>query len=100
MPMKKNLVTEYLKINQQKEILYQDIEDELVILNIKEENYFGLDKVGTSLWNILLNSSSIKHAYDQMLEEYDVEPEILKNDLSNFINELEKNGLVRISTIE
>jgi len=98
MPKKKNLVTEYLKINQQKEILYQDIEDELIILNIKEENYLGLDKVGTNLWNILLNSSSIKHAYDQMLEEYEVEPEILKNDLNNFINELEKNGLVTISS--
>ncbi len=98
MPKKKNLVTENLKINEQKEILYQDIEDEIIILNMKDENYMGLDQVGARMWNILLSSNTIQDAYDQLLEEYKVEPDTLKKDLNNFINELIKNDLVTVSS--
>lgn len=98
MPKKKNLVTENLKINQQKEILYQNIEDEIIILNMKDENYMGLDQVGARMWNILLSSNTIQDAYDQLLEEYKVEPDTLKKDLNNFINELIKNDLVTVSS--
>lgn len=99
MPKKKNLVTENLKINQQKEILYQDIEDELIILHMENENYLGLDKVGTRFWNILISSKTVKEAYNKILEEYEVEPDPLKKDLNNFINELIKNDLVSVSSV-
>ena len=98
MTKKKILVTDKLKIKQSEEILFQDIEDELIILNISDENYLGLDQVGTRMWNVLLNSNTTKQAYDQLLEEYDVEPTTLKKDLNNFINNLIENNLVKLTS--
>ncbi len=98
MHKKKNLVTDNLKIKQSDEILFQDIEDELIILNISDENYLGLDQVGTRMWNVLLNCNTTKDAYDQLLEEYDVEPTTLKKDLNNFINNLLENNLVKLTS--
>jgi len=99
MNKKKNLVTDDLRIKQSEEILFQDIEDELIILNINDENYLGLDQVGTRMWNVLLNSNTTKHAYNQLLEEYDVEPNTLKKDLNNFINNLIENNLVKLTAV-
>jgi len=97
MNKKKNLVTDDLRIKQSEEILFQDIEDELIILNINDENYLGLDQVGTRIWNVLLNCITTKDAYDQLLQEYEVEPTTLKKELNNFINELLKNNLVKLT---
>ena len=99
MNKKKNLVTDDLRIKQSEEILFQDIEDELIILNINDENYLGLDQVGTRIWNVLLNCNTTKDAYGQLLEEYEVEPTTLKKDLNNFINELLKNNLVKLTSV-
>ena len=99
MNKKKNLVTDDLRIKQSEEILFQDIQDEIIILNMKNENYLGLDKVGARFWNILLNTSSVKHAYDQILDEFDVEPGTLEKDLNEFLSELLKNNLVKLTSV-
>ena len=92
-----NYISENLTIKRSNDILLQDIQDEIIILNMKNENYLGLDKVGARFWNILLNTSSVKHAYDQILDEFDVEPKILEKDLNNYIYELVENDLISIS---
>jgi len=92
-----NYISEYYTIKRSNDILLQDIQDEIIILNMNNENYMGLDKVGARFWNILLNTSSVKHAYDQILDEFDVEPKILEKDLNNYISELVENDLISIS---
>lgn len=97
MGRKTNYISEYYTIKRSNDILLQDIQDEIIILNMNNENYLGLDKVGTRFWNILLNTDSVKHAYYQILDEFDVEPKILEKDLNNYISELVKNDLISIS---
>jgi hypothetical protein len=43
-----------------------------VLLNLKSENYFGRDPVGTRMWTLLATSDSIQSAYEALLDEYDV----------------------------
>jgi len=88
-----NYISEYYTIKRSNDILLQDIQDEIIILNMNNENYMGLDKVGARFWNILLSTSSVKNAYDQILDEFDVEPGPLEKDLNDFLSELLKNGL-------
>jgi len=95
----RNFITNDTRVVRDKEIIFQDIQDELIILNIKDENYLGLDNVGTRFWNILLNSSTTKDAYDKIMQEYDVEPNTLRTDLNSFISELIENKLVKIISV-
>jgi len=92
-----NYISEYYTIKRSNDILLQDIQDEIIILNMNNENYLGLDKVGARFWNILINTDSVKDAYEQLLDEFDVEPKTLQRDLNNYISELVKNDLVTIS---
>jgi len=70
------------------------IEGESVILNLKSESYFGLDQVGTRMWDALTSSDSIQTAYEKLLNEYDVSADKLKEDLSDLIGKLLANGLL------
>jgi hypothetical protein len=78
--------------------LFREIDGESVILSLKTQAYYGLDSVGTRMWNLLAASASIQAAYEQLLEEYEVAPADLRSDLSELIGSLLEQKLVRIGS--
>lgn len=86
------------KVSPAREVLIQNLADEAVLLNLQSEEYFGLDEIGTRMFAVLQASDSIDRAYCQLLEEYDVEPDVLKADLFDFIQKLVERGLVTVTS--
>lgn len=77
-------------------VLAKQLDDELVILDLQSESYFGLDDIGTTMWNELIGAESIQQAYDALLEQFDVEPERLRADLQDLLASLVEGNLVQI----
>ena len=77
-------------------VLYREIAGESVLLNLGSESYFGLDEVGTRMWAALTTAPSIEAAYQGLLEEFEVDAETLRSDLSAFIARLAQAGLVAV----
>ncbi len=73
------------------------VEGESVLLNLKSESYFGLDRIGTRMWTLLTTSDSIQSAYEALLDEYDVEAERLREDVRDLIEKLIASGLVEVA---
>jgi hypothetical protein len=78
------------------DVLLQELDGESVILNLKSECYFGLDEVGTRMWAVLTSSASIQDAYELLLTEYDVAPDVLRQDLVGLAEQLVGHGLLEI----
>lgn len=78
------------------EVLISNLQDESVILNLNSERYFGLDDVGTRMFSVLAESNTIEAAYERLRAEYDVDPQLLRNDLTSLIENLLQQGLVTI----
>lgn len=78
------------------DVLISNLQDESVILNLDSERYFGLDDVGTRMLSVLSTSSSIEAAYESLAAEYDVDREVLRQDLTTLIESLLQQGLVTI----
>lgn len=85
------------RVVQSPDTLINIIEGESVLLNLDNESYYGLDAVGTRMWELLTTSETIQSAYDQLLDEYNVESEKLRHDMSNLIVRLVDQGLVEIN---
>ena len=66
------------------------------ILSLKSERYFGLDEMGTRRWTVWTTSPSLQEAYDTLLSEYEVEPEILRKDMEDLLQKLVEQELVEI----
>ncbi len=86
-----------MQISVPPDVLMNEVGGESVFLNLNGGNYFGLDEVGTSMWRALTRSDSIQAAYEALLSEYDVDPELLKKDLEDLLEQLVKHGLLQIS---
>jgi len=76
------------------DVLISQLQEESVILNLDSERYYGLDDVGTRFLSVLTTSDSIETAYDRLRREYDVEPQILRNDLLALVENLLDQGLL------
>ncbi|QQS47686.1 MAG: PqqD family protein [Acidobacteriota bacterium] len=84
------------KVVQSPETLINIIEGESVLLNLKNESYYGLDEVGTRMWELLTTSNTLQEVYDALLDEYDVTPQTLKEDMLDLISTLIEHGLLEV----
>ncbi len=78
-------------------VIFRELEDEAVILNIDTDSYFGLDDIGTHIWTELTTSGSIQTAFENLKNAYDVSPDLLRRDLVELIEKLIAKGLVIIN---
>lgn len=79
-------------------VLMQELDGEAVLLNLDTGKYFGLDEVGTRIWQLLQSSASIQVAFDQLQAEYEVDPGQLRTDLEGLIAELITEKLIEVET--
>ncbi len=77
-------------------VLVRILDRESVLLNLETERYFGLDETGTRMWQLVTASQDIEAAYRELLAEYDVEPELLRTNLTDLLGQLVENGLLQV----
>jgi len=75
-------------------VLIRFLDQESVLLNLNTERYFGLDSVGTRMWQLVTSGPTIEAAYFQLIEEYDVDPDTLRSNLAEILEHLVENGLI------
>lgn len=77
-----------------KDVVFRDLEGEMVLLNLATGVYFGLDPVGTRIWQLLDGGGSVDEIVDAITVEYDVDAATCRADLARFVQTLRANGLV------
>jgi hypothetical protein len=80
-------------------VMFRELDGEAVLLNLENEAYYGLDRVGTRMWIVLEASDSIADAHTQLLAEYDVDAHQLKTDMIELIEELREHGLILLNGV-
>ena len=70
--------------------------DEAVILDMASEQYFGLDRVGRRVWELLSVDSSLEATHQTLLAEFDVDAERMEHDLLALVGQLSDAGLVTL----
>jgi hypothetical protein len=61
-----------------------NLDDEAVILNLKDGVYYGLNPMGARIWDLIQESRTVVEIRNMILEEYEVEPERCEQDLLQF----------------
>ena len=78
-------------------MLFRHLQDELVVLELKRGVYFGLDPIGTRIWQVLGEERSLRDVLAMLVEEYEVEEAQGAEDVLGFVQELQAQGLLEIS---
>jgi hypothetical protein len=80
-------------------VLVRHLHGETVLLNLETEKYFGLDATGTRMWELVTRLPRIETAYETLSGEFDVEPELLRTNLAELLDQLIENGLLDVARV-
>lgn len=70
--------------------------EESAILNLKNSVYYGMNPVGTRVWELLTQPKSVGELRDVLLDEYDVDGERCTQDLLVLLQKMRDEGLIEV----
>ena len=71
-----------------------EVGGEVVILNLKDDTYYGLPEVGAFVWQLLGEPRTLAELRDAVVSEFEVEPEVAESDLAGLLASLRERGLI------
>lgn len=84
------------RIVEREDTVMREVGGEAVLLHLVTEHYYVLDEPSTRMWHALIESRTFADAMRVLLDEFDVEPQVLRRDLERFVGELAAEGLVSV----
>ena len=78
------------------DVVFREVGDELVILDLTRGVYFGLNEVGTRAWRLLCEGRALDTAAATLAGEYDVSEGRCAADLVTFVGALLGHHLVEL----
>jgi Coenzyme PQQ synthesis protein D (PqqD) len=83
-----------IRVSIPEDVLFRDLGDEAVILELAGGQYYGLDEVGTRMWMQLRDHGEVEAACRALLREYQVDESDLRRDLRDFVDQLASRRLL------
>ena len=80
------------------DVVFRELEGEAVLLNLESGTYFGLDSVGTRIWQLIEQHGRLASVHDELVREFDVDADAASRDLLDLVGQLADRGLVEVST--
>jgi hypothetical protein len=77
-------------------VSFSQVGEDAFLLNTRTNQYYGLEKVGARLWELFNEGGLLRDIHRKLLDEYEVDPAQLEQDVLELINHLLENGLVEI----
>lgn len=75
-------------------VMLQVVDDETLLFDSATELFFTLNEMGTVMWEIMNESSTLRAVYDELAEVLDVPGDQLESDIITFATALSKQGLL------
>jgi hypothetical protein len=79
------------------QVVIRELNGESVLLDLKSGLYFGLNGVGTRVWNVVAQGGSLRDVHAALAGEFDAPAETIEAEVLRFAGELCQHGLCRVA---
>lgn len=83
-----------VKLIRNPDLVAADMDGETVMMSIARGEYFGLNTVGSRVWELLSEPASVGELVARICAEFKVDEATCSADLTSFTQDLLDNGLV------
>jgi hypothetical protein len=88
------VIADATKVRIAEDVVHRELEGEMVLLNLRTGVYFGLDGVGTRIWQLLAEGCTAGQVCERLVDEYDVPAGVCEQDIRAFMTALHEHALV------
>jgi hypothetical protein len=83
-------------VSRNPDLVSASLDGEVVLMSIARGNYYGMDAVGSRIWELLENPLPFSGLMTALVREYEGKHARIQADLTAFLEELSNEGLVMI----
>lgn len=94
--MATTFLTPITHLQQNPDTLVAALGDETVMMSLSRNNYYGLDDVGSRIWQLLAQPQTIPLLCTSLQQEFAVDAETCQRDVTIFVQKLVDEGLVAV----
>lgn len=94
LPMGKITLSTLVQRNQS--LVSTRIDEDTVMMSIDNGEYYGLNPIGTRVWELIENPVVVSQIISRLQDEFDVSPEVCEADTMEFLNQLYAKNLLYI----
>lgn len=84
-------------LSRSKDLVFSAVDGEISLMNVETGKYYGLASVGSRVWALLEQPSTVRGICDRLVSEYNVERAQCEADVLRFIERMAAEGVVTTS---
>jgi hypothetical protein len=84
------------KLRQSQEVLSRKLDGEWVLLNLCNGQYYGLNQMGSFIWDTLQKPQDKEQVLQDLIKNYECDQKTAARELQSFFNDLSREGLIEI----
>ncbi len=81
---------------QNKKIIQSKIREEVVMMDIDSGFYFGMNGVGSVIWQHLSNAITLDDLVCKLMEEFKVDKQTCETDTIEFLDKLLEKNIIKV----
>lgn len=75
-------------------VIYETIDNEVVMIDFDSGNYYSLDKVGTDIWGFVEKGATVSEIVEGIAHQYEGSRAVIENAVNQLIAELQQEDLI------
>lgn len=76
------------------DLLHTEVDGEVVLMSVDTGRYYGLDEIGTNIWNCLEEPRKVSDLIDAMKNDYEDDSGTIEFDTLAFLNRMADEKLI------
>ena len=84
-------------IQRSPDLIASSIGEDTVLLSLQQNDYFGMNAVGSRIWEMLESPKPVTEICRVLQEEFSVSREECESDVLAFLNQMATDGLIKIT---
>jgi len=89
-------VDKHIILQREENQLFSQIDNEIVLLSVKNGEYYSLNEIGSAIWEMLTKPMSVERLINNLTENYEIEYLDCYMDTIPFIEDLLEKGVIKI----
>ncbi|MDQ0170846.1 lasso peptide biosynthesis PqqD family chaperone [Paenibacillus tundrae] len=77
--------------------LVSDMGGEKVMMSIQSGRYYNLGSTGGHIWELIAEERTLAELVDALASEYEIDPEICRAQVVQFLEHLTREGLINVT---
>ena len=84
------------KVQRNLNMVTSNLDGEIVMMSVEHGEYFGLDEIGTRIWEFLEKPVIVEELITSLTNEFEVERQECEHDTLEFLEELLSKELIQL----